>query len=268
MRSNRKLAVIKLGGHAMDDAALLAAFAVDIARLSQKGMRFIVVHGGGPHINALLQRLGIESTFVNGLRVTDRPTLEAVELALCATVNKAVIRHMHRHGCRVAGISGQDGSMLKATVKDSSLGHVGRVTSVNPDLLVALLKNGFIPVVAPLALDQNSEPLNVNADTAAGAIAGAMQADYFVLISDVPGILDSQKCLIPRVDTEEIANLRENGTISGGMLPKVESCQHALANGCRNALILNGKEKNSLGRYLEDGEKLGTLIIAATDGAA
>lgn len=268
MRSNRKLAVIKLGGHAMDDSDLLSAFAADVARLSAQGMQFIIVHGGGPHINALLKRLNIESTFVNGLRVTDLATLEAVELALCGSVNKAVARHMQRHGCRAAGISGQDGPILRASIKDASLGRVGTVTSVAPELLLALLNNGFIPVVAPLALDPAGEPLNVNADTAAGAIAGALQADYFVLISDVPGVLDAGNNLLPRLDTEEIDSLMKEGVISGGMIPKVESCQHALARGCNNSLILNGKESNSLSRYLERGEKLGTLISAGKIGAA
>lgn len=267
MRS-RKLAVIKLGGHAMDDGDLLAAFARDVAGLYAKGMEFIIVHGGGPHINALLARLRIDSTFINGLRVTDNETLEAVELALCGAVNKAVTRHMQKNGCRAAGISGQDGPILRAAIKDEALGRVGRITGVDPDLLFALLKGGFLPVVAPLALDQRGEPLNVNADTAAGAIAGAMHADYFVLVSDVPGVLDEQKNLLPRLDTEEISDLRQAGIISGGMIPKVESCQHALAQGCHNALILNGREENSLARYIEAGEKLGTLICASAIGAA
>lgn len=257
-----QLIVIKLGGHAMDDAQLLQAFAQDVATLSRKGFKFVIVHGGGPHINSLLKRLNIQSEFVNGLRVTDVLTLEVVELALCGQVNKATVRNLLKAGVMAVGVSGEDAGMLEAVTKDSALGRVGKVTKVNTHLLRSLLDDGFVPVVAPLALDNGCEPLNVNADTAAGAIAGALQAKYFVLLSDVPGVLDGEKMLMEHLSPSEIASMRQSGVINGGMIPKVECCQTALETGCGNAIILDGRPAHSLQRFIENGEALGTIITA------
>lgn len=255
-----KIAVIKLGGHAMDDADLLDAFAEDVSALAGKGMKIVIVHGGGPHINALLKRLGIESAFVNGLRVTDEATLETVEMVLCGKVNKQVARDLQKHGVSAVGVSGEDGCLLLAEVKDADLGRVGKIIKVDPRLLCILLDAAFTPVVAPVALDAQGVPLNVNADTAAGAIAGALRADFFVLVSDVPGVLDADKHLMPRLNSARIAEMRQSGVISGGMIPKVECCQMALKAGCQNAIILDGRQINSLGRFIEKGEALGTVI--------
>ena len=254
--------VIKFGGHAMDKEALCAAFAEDLAFLSAEGTRCVVVHGGGPQISALLERLHIESRFENGLRVTDKATMQAVEMVLCGQVNKDVVRRFAAHGVRAAGISGRDGGLLLASVQQPALGRVGEVDKVDPALVECLLAGGFVPVVAPVASDASGQPLNINADTAAGALAGALHADYFVLISDVPGVLDGKKRLIPTLDRARSQSLMDEGVICGGMIPKVGSCLHALDAGCRRALILDGREPGSLRRYLYEDAPLGTVVTA------
>ena len=266
--------VIKYGGHAMDKDELNAAFADDMAFL-QQSMRLVVVHGGGPQINALLNRLAIESRFEKGLRVTDADTMQAVEMVLCGQVNKTVVSRFLQHGARAAGLSGRDAGLLRARVKDPVLGLVGDVEKVDASVLSCLLDGGFLPVVAPVASGPEGQALNINADTAAaklatalkaetaaGAVAGALHADYFVLISDVPGVLDADKKLIPSLDRARIAELIEAGVINGGMIPKVQSCLHALDEGCSRALILDGRQPSSLRRYLLDGEPLGTVVTA------
>lgn len=252
--------VIKYGGHAMDKPDLSSAFATDLAQLSEQGMGFVVVHGGGPQISALLKRLNIESHFVDGLRVTDAATMEAAEMVLCGQVNKAVVNEFARQGVRAAGISGRDGGLLRARVKNPALGLVGTVEAVDPALPRCLLDGGFVPVVAPVASGPDGEALNINADTAAGALAGAIGAEYFVLISDVPGVLDADGRLIPSLNRKEIQKLRETGVITGGMIPKVEACLNALDAGCQRALILDGRSPSSLRRYLLDDAPLGTVV--------
>ena len=260
--SMSRTVVIKFGGHAMDKEALCAAFAEDLAFLSAEGTRCVVVHGGGPQISALLERLHIESRFENGLRVTDEATMQAVEMVLCGQVNKDVVRRFAAHGVRAAGISGRDGGLLLASVRQPALGRVGEVDKVDPALVECLLAGGFVPVVAPVASDAAGQPLNINADTAAGALAGALHADYFVLISDVPGVLDGEKRLIPTLDRARSQSLMDEGVICGGMIPKVGSCLHALDAGCRRALILDGREPGSLRRYLYEDAPLGTVVTA------
>ena len=252
--------VIKYGGHAMDKPELSEAFALDLAHLAGQGMRLVVTHGGGPQISALLTRLQIESRFVNGLRVTDEAAMQAVEMVLCGQVNKAVVNAFARHGVRAAGISGRDGGLLCARPKNPALGLVGEVVAVDPALPLCLLNAGFVPVVAPVASGPEGEALNINADTAAGALAGALAAEYFVLISDVPGVLDADGRLIPSLDRAQIDRLQEKGVISGGMTPKVEACLNALEAGCARALILDGRAQSSLRRCLLDDAPLGTVI--------
>lgn len=260
MTASVKITVIKLGGHAMDEPGLLAAFFEDVAKLTTNGHKIVIVHGGGPHINALLARLNIESKFVNGLRVTDGSVLQAVEMALAGSVNKFLTRQLLLAGIDAAGISGEDARLLTARQKDASLGLVGEVTDVNAKILFALLDSGFTPVIAPLALSARGELLNVNADSAAGAIAGALRATHFLLVSDVPGVLDEHNHIIPQLDCGHIQTLASNGIISGGMLPKLECCQNALAQGCETAIIVDGKRKNSLFLCLEANDIAGTII--------
>ena len=242
--------VIKYGGHAMTVPELGRAFAEDMSGLVHEGGRFIVVHGGGPQISALLKRLSIESHFVDGLRVTDDATMEAVEMVLAGQVNKAVVGLFEGYGLSCCGISGRDGGLLKAVVERPELGRVGGIPSVRPGLLSCLMDGGYVPVVAPVAEGPDGRPLNINADYAAGAIAGALQAGNFVLMIDVPGVLEKN----------HIEDLKADGTISGGMIPKVDACLSALDHGCRRSLILNGSEPSALRRYLTGGEALGTVI--------
>lgn len=252
--------VVKYGGHAMEDPALRGPFADGLARLAASGMRLVVVHGGGPQISALLKRLNIESRFENGLRVTDDATMEVVEMVLCGQVNKAVSTLFQRHGARAVGISGKDAGLFQARVLNPALGHVGEVHTVNTGVVGALLDAGYLPVVAPVAMGSEGASLNINADTAAGVMAGALQAEYFVLVSDVPGVLDADKQLIPSLNRADIALLKEQGVIHGGMIPKVDACLNALDAGCRRALILDGRAESSLERYLLQGAPLGTVV--------
>ena len=252
--------VIKYGGHAMDDPALSEPFAEGIARLGERGMRLVVVHGGGPQISTMLARLNIPSRFERGLRVTDEATMEVVEMILCGRVNKGVVSLFARHGVRAAGISGKDAHLFGAAQLREDLGLVGEIQSVDPTLVTILLDAGFVPVVAPVAGGVHGESYNINADTAAGALAGAMEADYFVLISDVPGVLDEDHRLIPRLTRRNVARLVQEGVVHGGMIPKVLSCLHALDEGCKRALILDGRAESSLERYLLEGAPLGTVV--------
>ncbi len=244
----------------MDDPALRAPFAQSVVNLVRKGMRVVLVHGGGPHVNKMLQRLEIESHFVDGLRVTTAETMDVVEMVLLGQVNKAVVSLMQEAGGNAVGICGIDGMLLQGEVLREELGLVGQVNKVNSAVVEALLQGSFIPVIAPVAKGPQGQNLNVNADTAAGAVAGALQADYFVLVSDVPGVLDAEKNLLPQLNTQSIDQLKADGIIYGGMIPKVDSCLHALQAGCKRALILDGRAEASLERYLLQDEALGTVI--------
>ena len=258
---NTATVVIKYGGHAMDDPALSAPFAEGLARLNARGMRLAVVHGGGPHISNMLKRLNISSRFEQGLRVTDEAVMEVVEMILCGQVNKNMVSLFLRHGVRAAGISGKDAHLFNAGRLSEELGLVGEIHSVDIALVTTLLDAGFVPVIAPVAADAYGQSYNINADTAAGALAGAMEADYFVLISDVPGVLDADKELIPSLTRRDVAKLVQEGVVHGGMIPKVLSCLHALDEGCKRALILDGRAESSLERYLLEGAPLGTMVM-------
>ncbi|MDO5537108.1 MAG: acetylglutamate kinase [Desulfovibrionaceae bacterium] len=258
-----KYVVIKFGGHTMTDPALRDAFVEDLAPIAAGGRRCVVVHGGGPQISSLLKRLNIPSRFEQGLRVTDEAAMEAVEMALSAQVNKELVGAFTMHGARAVGISGRDGSpLLRAKVRSELLGRVGDVVAVQPDVLSCLVAAGYVPVVSPIAEDVNGGALNLNADTAAGAVAGALKAEFFVLMSDVPGVLDAGKNLLPRLTRAEIEQLKSDGVISGGMIPKVDACLHALDMGCEKALILNGAERSALRRLLEGDTSMGTVVSA------
>jgi acetylglutamate kinase len=257
---NTPTVVIKYGGHAMEDPALAAAFAQGLAALAQTGMRLVVVHGGGPQINSLLNRLCIESHFEKGLRVTDEATMEAVEMVLCGQVNKAVVSQFCQHGLRAVGISGKDACLLQAERISPLYGLVGEIKHVDARIVQTLLDGGFLPIIAPVACGKEGESLNINADTAAGALAGALHADYFVLVSDVPGVLDAEGKLIPKLNRARIQELKASNVIYGGMIPKVGSCLHALDAGCARALILDGRAPASLERYLQENAPLGTVV--------
>lgn len=249
------LTVVKYGGNAIEDQQSLIEFARQIKRFIERREQVVIVHGGGPQINALSEKLGVKSHFVNGQRYTDEATLRVVEYALCAEVNKALVRALAGEGLEAVGISGQDGGLLKA-LPQKDLGAVGTIAAVNPKVIEALLNAGFIPVIAPLALGENQEVLNINADFSAGKIAEALHADQFLLLSNVKGILNADKKRFPQLSLNEMNDLIADGTISGGMIPKVECLKEALL-GAKCAYILHAED---LGLFL-NGELTGTKVF-------
>ncbi|MBN8543857.1 MAG: acetylglutamate kinase [Alphaproteobacteria bacterium] len=253
-RFGGKTFVIKYGGHAMGDERTAETFARDIVMLKTIGINPVVVHGGGPQIGAMLERLKIQSSFIDGLRVTDQATVEIVEMVLSGTINKQIVTAINQAGGTAIGLSGKDGELIKAqqlrrTKKDPDsnieklldLGFVGEPTIVNPKVLENITASGMIPVIAPIGMGPNGETYNINADTAAGAIASALKADKLMMLTDVPGILTKDKQLISEINAKEIDALLADGTITGGMIPKVETCVDALKAGVNSAHILDGR---------------------------
>lgn len=265
--------VVKYGGHAMVDDSLSTAFGHDIALLKLVGVNPVVVHGGGPQISAMLNRLQIPSTFVDGLRVTDAAMVDVIEMVLAGKVNKQVAGLINQAGALAVGISGKDGGLIAArrlrrTVRDADsqiehvldLGFVGEPVRIDPRVLYALSGSGLIPVVAPVGIGEKGETYNINADTAAGAIAGAVHATRLLMLTDVPGVLDENGELIPELTAEEARRGIASGMISGGMIPKVETCLEAVRAGAKAAVILDGRVPHAclLELFTEAGP--GTLI--------
>ncbi|MFD2204469.1 acetylglutamate kinase [Kiloniella antarctica] len=270
--SGRKV-VIKYGGHAMGDAELADKFAHDIVLLKQVGISPIVVHGGGPQIGEMLKRLAVNSEFIDGLRVTDAETVEIVEMVLSGKINKGITAAINKAGGTAVGVSGKDGSLIKArklqrTVKDEDsniekvldLGFVGEPEEINPSFLEELNKSGMIPVIAPIGFGPNGETYNINADTAAGAIAAAVGASRLLLMTDVAGVLDKEGALISDITVAKAHELRKDGTISGGMIPKLETCINAVNGGVDAAVILDGRVAHSMLLEIFTDCGIGTLI--------
>ncbi len=246
--------VIKYGGHVMGDPILSRQFAEDIVLLKQVGINPIVVHGGGPQIGKMLERLKIQSSFIDGLRVTDAATVEIVEMVLSGSINKQIVAEINSAGGMAIGISGKDGGLIEArklrrTVRDPDsniekildLGFVGEPTRINPTLLQEFSESNIIPVIAPIGIGANGETFNINADTAAGAIAAAIGASKLMILTDVSGVLNDKKELISELSFSEVRKLIKEKIITGGMIPKVETCLHALENDCEAAHILDGR---------------------------
>jgi acetylglutamate kinase len=254
-----KTLVIKYGGHAMTDEALRASFAVDVVLLKYIGLKPVIVHGGGPQIERTLGRLGIESSFVNGLRVTDDATMEVVEMVLGGTVNREIVELVQRGGGQAIGLTGNDGRMLRVQ-KREKLGRVGEVVAVDPAPLRAATESGFIPVVAPIGVDANGVTHNVNADEAAGAIARALQAEKLILLTDVEGVKDANGRLIGQLAEPEVKDLVAAGTIAGGMIPKVECCLDALRGGVSRAHIVDGRILHAILLEIFTDGGVGTLL--------
>ncbi|MCW3474831.1 acetylglutamate kinase [Limobrevibacterium gyesilva] len=267
--------VVKYGGHAMGEDNLAEMFGRDIALLKQVGVNPVVVHGGGPQINAMLKRLAIQSTFVDGLRVTDAAMVEVVEMVLAGTVNKHVTGLINRAGALAVGICGKDGSMIRArklrrTKQDPDsniervldLGFVGEPEHVDVRLIHALTGAGLIPVIAPVGVGEGGQTYNINADTVAGAVAGALGATRLLMLTDVPGVLDQNKRLIPEMTVADVEAGIANGMITGGMIPKVENCVDAVRRGTKGAVILDGRQPHAclLELFTEGGN--GTIIRA------
>ncbi|WP_306026848.1 acetylglutamate kinase [Stappia sp. MMSF_3263] len=273
LRYDDQVVVVKYGGHAMGDPALGNAFARDITLLRLAGVLPVVVHGGGPQIGSMLDRLGIKSEFKNGLRVTDKATVEIVEMVLAGSINKEIVHLINAEGGKAVGLCGKDGNMVTAEklqrrVRDPNsaieqvldLGFVGEPASVNPTVLRLVMKEELIPVVAPVAPGADGETYNINADTFAGAIAGALDAKRLLFLTDVPGVLDANGKLIKELTVSQARALIEDGTISGGMIPKVETCIEALERGVEGVVILNGKVPHAVLLELFTDQGAGTLL--------
>jgi acetylglutamate kinase len=265
LKYDQKTIVVKFGGNAMAGGGTAADFAQDIVLMKQTGIDPVVVHGGGPQIGAMLSRLEIPSTFVDGLRVTDQAAIDVVEMVLTGSINKQIVSSINAAGGRAVGLSGKDSTLLlarKLMKNGVDLGFVGEPEKVNPDVLHTLMKQEIIPVIAPIGVGSAGETYNVNADTVAGAVAGAMKAERLVLLTDVEGVLDAEKKLIPRLTVEEARALIKNGTIKGGMIPKIETAIDAVDGGVHAAVILDGRIPHVLLLELFTEHGAGTLITA------
>jgi acetylglutamate kinase len=272
-RYDEEIVVVKYGGHAMGDEAMAKSFARDIVLMEQTAINPVVVHGGGPQIGDMLKRLGIKSEFSGGLRITDKPTMEVVEMVLAGRINKEIVGYINAAGGRAIGLCGKDGNMVRArkvtrTVPDPGsniervvdLGFVGEPEKVDITVLSQILGRELIPVLAPVATSADGDTYNVNADTFAGAIAGALKAKRLLLLTDVPGVLDKSKQLIKQLSVDDARRLIADGTISGGMIPKVETCMYALDAGVEAVVILDGKVEHAVLIELLTDAGAGTLM--------
>ncbi len=237
--------VIKLGGHAMGSDDAMAEFARDVTLMRQVGVQPVVVHGGGPMINQMLDRLGITSDFVDGKRVTDTATIEVVEMVLSGIVNARIVQAITEQGGRAVGLSGKDSGLIMCEAENPALGLVGKPSKVNASVLDDLAEKGFIPVIAPLGMGSGGETFNINGDTAAGAIAAALQADRLLLLTDVDGVKNGAGEVLTELTASQITEMVADGTIAGGMIPKTQTALDALAGGVRAAVILDGRAPNA-----------------------
>ena len=265
--------VVKYGGHAMGDPALAQDFAADVVLLKAVGINPAVVHGGGPQIGAMLKKLGVESRFIDGLRVTDKATAEVAEMVLSGAINKELVGWIAGAGGKALGISGKDGGLVTATKVERTawdadseseqaidLGFVGEPTAVDVTLIETASAAGIIPVIAPIAPGADGETYNINADTMAGALAAALGAARLILLTDVAGVLDKQGNLLTDLTPADIAKLQDDGTISGGMIPKLETCIHAVEAGCEAAVVLDGRVPHAMLIEVFTARGAGTLI--------
>ncbi|MGB1387790.1 MAG: acetylglutamate kinase [Paracoccaceae bacterium] len=252
--------VIKLGGHAMGSDEAMEEFARDVVLLRQVGVNPVVVHGGGPMINAMLERLAITSEFVNGKRVTDAATMEVVEMVLSGVVNKRIVQAINAQGGRAVGLSGKDANLITCDPADPALGLVGEPNEIDTTVLGALFENDMIPVIAPLGSGREGETFNINGDTAAGAVAGALKADRLLLLTDVSGVKGADGAVLTELTAQKIRDLTEDGTIAGGMIPKTETALDAMDRGVRAVVILDGRAPNAVLLELFTEHGAGTLI--------
>jgi acetylglutamate kinase len=254
------IVVIKFGGHAMGDAEEMASFARDVVLMRQVGVNPVIVHGGGPMINEMLGKLNIQSDFVRGKRVTDAATMDVVEMVLSGAVNKRIVQAIQNEGGRAVGLSGKDGGMVTCEADDPELGLVGRPVDVNTDLLHHLFTGGFIPVIAPLGMGRTGETYNINGDTAAGAIAGALKADRLLLLTDVSGVKNASGEVVTQLSPAHVRELTEAGVIAGGMIPKTETALAAIEGGVRAVVILDGRAPNACLLELFTDHGAGSII--------
>jgi len=273
-RFYNKTIVIKYGGHAMVDQDLKDKFARDVVMMKYIGINPVVVHGGGPQIGGFLKKLGKESKFIQGMRVTDEETMNIVEMVLVGTVNKEIVGLINRHGGKAVGLSGKDGNLVEAEkyyLNDEKakntpseiidIGLVGKVKAVNAGLIVSLAANGFIPVIAPTGMGENGETYNINADIVAGEVAAALKAEKLLLLTDVAGVLDAGKNLINTMTDQEALHLIDEGIVEGGMFPKVKCCLKALRGGVKKAHIVDGRLKHAILLEVFTDKGIGTEIV-------
>ncbi|MBO5089849.1 MAG: acetylglutamate kinase [Clostridia bacterium] len=261
---NKKTIVIKYGGNAMINEELKQQVMEDIILLRLIGVRIVLVHGGGPEITETLAKIGKETVFVDGLRVTDKETAEVVQMVLAGKINKSLVNLLQIKGGKAMGISGIDGKMITAQPKDKRLGYVGTITDVNIEPITDLIRHHYIPVVSTVARDDEVNVYNINADTAAAYIAGALEAECLISMTDIAGILkdkDNPDTLIPKITVSEAGKLFEDGTISGGMIPKVECCLEAIARGVKKVFIMDGRVPHSLLIETLTNEGAGTMVV-------
>lgn len=261
-RYDDAIVVIKLGGHAMGSDEAMETFARDVVLMRQVGVNPVVVHGGGPMINEMLGRLDIQSEFVNGKRVTDEATMEVVEMVLSGRVNKRIVAAINAQGGRAVGLSGKDANLVTCTPANPALGLVGEPAKVDPSILHTLFRDDMIPVIAPLGAGDNGETYNINGDTAAGAIAGALKADRLLLLTDIDGVRDAEGRVITELTAQDIHDLVADGTIAGGMIPKTETALAAIAGGVRAVVIMDGRAPNAPLLELFTDHGAGSIIRA------
>jgi acetylglutamate kinase len=274
LRYDQKTVVVKYGGNAMGEEGVAKHFAQDIVLMRQTGIDPVVVHGGGPQIGAMLKRLEIKSSFIDGLRVTDQAAIDVVEMVLTGTINKQIVSAINNAGGKAVGVSGKDGQLIVArklvrtkknpqtgAVETVDLGFVGEPEQVNTEVLQSIVRSDMVAVIAPIGVGKGGETYNINADTVAGAVAGALNADRLLLLTDVPGVMDRNGNLIERLTTTEARALIADGTISGGMIPKVETCIDAVERGVTAAVILDGRIQHVLLIELFTEHGAGTMIM-------
>lgn len=261
---NHKIVVIKYGGNAMTNDFLKQTVMSDLVLLSMVGIKIVLVHGGGPEINAMLDRVGKESKFVNGLRYTDEETVDIVQMVLCGKVNKALVDMLHRNHGRAIGLCGLDGHMIEAKQLDPTLGLVGEIVKIDPTVIHDALNNGYLPVISTVASSSDGTVYNINADTAAARIAAELKAESLILMTDIVGLLEDkndESTLIPTVGVSEVPYLKKQGIISGGMIPKIDCCVEAVRRGVKQANIIDGRIPHSILIELLTNEGAGTMII-------
>ena len=259
-----KIVVIKYGGNAMINEQLKQQVMEDIVLLWLIGVKVVLVHGGGPEINDLMDKLGKKAQFVDGLRVTDKETVDIVQMVLAGKVNKTLVNLLEMKGGMAMGISGMDGRLIEAEVKDERLGFVGRITDVNIEPVLDLLEKGYIPVISTVGCDKQCNTYNINGDTAAAFIAGALGAQRLIMMTDIDGILrdkDDPTTLIPQITIKETDQLKRDGVISGGMIPKVDCCIEAITKGVKNVVIMDGRIPHSILMELLTDEGAGTMVV-------
>ncbi len=259
-----KTVVIKYGGNAMQSEELKEQVMEDIVLLWLIGVRVVLVHGGGPEITEMMSRLGKKSEFVDGLRVTDKESVDIVQMVLAGKVNKTLVTLLEAKGGRAIGISGMDGRLIEATFMNEALGYVGKITKTHIEVVTDMLEKGYIPVVSTIACDKAGNTFNVNGDTAAAHIAGALSAERLILMTDIAGLLkdvEDPSSLIPEITVTEATKLEEAGVVSGGMIPKIECCKEAIERGVKNVVIMDGRIPHSILMELLTDEGAGTMVV-------